>query len=188
MANLWNKIRCAVKGRDLRISTWNISAVNNNPFEYWITVKDNPAYDKLMLDVEEFLENPGDNDILVSSVFTDAMFDTLQEKMAEIGIDPDQKSRKLWEDDFRGRSIITGFMKDKTLGNKRLASMPDRFTNTINVEDSKEPVCRPTVINMYEGDLSSMALWLDEWMVSKNAYAVFADMPVLSTFIIGLSC
>ena len=32
-----------------------------------------------------------------------------------------------------GRKIISGFMKDKELGKKRLMSMPDRTTNTINL-------------------------------------------------------
>ena len=41
--------------------------------------------------------------------------------------------------------------------------MPDRITNTINVEGSAEPVCRPTVINMYDGDLSTMDMWWAAW-------------------------
>lgn len=53
------------------------------------------------------------------------------------------------------------------LGSKRLASMPDRITNTINVVGSNEPVCRPTVINMYDGDLGSLEKWWKAWNVSK---------------------
>ena len=41
-------------------------------------------------------------------------------------------TEQLWASDFAGRKIISGFMKDKELGEKRLASMPDRVTNTIN--------------------------------------------------------
>ena len=41
--------------------------------------------------------------------------------------------------------------------------MPDRITNTINVVGSDEPVCRPTVINMYDGDLSNLNLWWTAW-------------------------
>ena len=52
--------------------------------------------------------------------------------------------------------------QDDLLGLKRLASMPDRITNTINVEGG-EAVFRPTVINMYEGDLSSLDKWWTEW-------------------------
>lgn len=49
------------------------------------------------------------------------------------------------------------------MGSKRLASMPDRITNTINVEGDVLPVCRPTVINMYDGDLSTMDIWWSAW-------------------------
>ena len=41
--------------------------------------------------------------------------------------------------------------------------MPDRVTNTINVADKDEPVCRPAVINMYDGDLSSVTKWWKQW-------------------------
>lgn len=151
-------------GRKLSISTWNIAAINNNPFEYWITIKDNPKYEELMLNVEKFLEEPGANDVPVNMVFTDSMFNALQQRMVEVGLDPDQKVRKYWEDSYKDRKIVSGFLKDKTLGSKRLASMPDRVTNTINVVGAPEPVCRPTVINMFEGDLSTTEKWWDEWV------------------------
>jgi hypothetical protein len=41
--------------------------------------------------------------------------------------------------------------------------MPDRITNTINVEGDDLPTCRPTVINMYDGDLSTMDQWWSAW-------------------------
>ena len=50
---------------------------------------------------------------------------------------------------------------DATLGDKRLASMPDRTTNTILTLDG--PVYRPTVINCYGGDLGSTAAWWKQW-------------------------
>jgi hypothetical protein len=42
----------------LKTATWNIAAVNNNPFEYWITHEDD-AYNKLMEDVQSFIDQPG---------------------------------------------------------------------------------------------------------------------------------
>jgi hypothetical protein len=53
-------------------------------------------------------------------------------------------------------------LKDETLGEKRLASMPDRVTNTINTGD-QGVLCRPTVINCYDGDLSTSPKWWEEW-------------------------
>jgi hypothetical protein len=49
------------------------------------------------------------------------------------------------------------------LGSKRLASMPDRITNTLNVEGGEGQVYRPTVINMYAGDLSTLDKWWGAW-------------------------
>ena len=35
----------------LKVVSWNIAAINNNPFEYWIT-HDDPDYLRLMNDVQ----------------------------------------------------------------------------------------------------------------------------------------
>jgi len=150
----------AAAGRRLHVATWNIAAINNNPFEYWITTKENPDYEKLMINIENFLEKPGDKDVPVSKVFTEEMFTSLEGKMDKVGWD---SVRSYWDGDFKKRKIVSGFMKDGLLGSKRLASMPDRVTNTINVKGSEEPVCRPTVINMYGGDLSTLDMWYQQW-------------------------
>ena len=112
-----------------------------------------------MIKVEEFLENPGANDVPVTQVFTPAMFDKLEARMKEAGWD---SVRSYWEKDFSKRKIVSGFMKDPLLGSKRLASMPDRVTNTINLADGSMTF-RPTVINMYEEDLNSQDDWWGKW-------------------------
>eukprot|EP00804_Cyclotella_cryptica_P025943 CCRYP_002775-RB/>CCRYP_002775-RB protein AED:0.23 eAED:0.23 QI:0/0.87/0.88/1/0.75/0.77/9/104/612 len=150
----------AAARRKLQIATWNIAAINNNPFEYWITYNEEPAYEKIMTEIEIFLESPGEKDVPVSAVFTEAMFDQLEKRMDGVGWD---NVRSYWDEDFKNRKIVSGFMKDPLLGSKRLASMPDRITNTINVVNSDEPVCRPTVINMYSGDLSTLDIWWSAW-------------------------
>jgi len=146
-------------GRRLAVTTWNIAAINNNPFEYWITYNENPNYEKLMIDIEHFLENPGDQDVKVNEVFSQDMFNKLDSRMEAVGW---KSVRSYWENDFQDRNIIAGFMKDKTLGSKRLASMPDRITNTINLDGGGQ-VYRPTVINMYAEDLSTMSKWWEAW-------------------------
>ena len=101
----------------LHITTWNIAAINNNPFEYWITYEGNPAYDELMVKVEKILEiPPGDHDVLVSQVFTDAMFTELDAKLVEVGW---SSVKSYWDGDFKNRKIVTEFMKDSKLGSKR---------------------------------------------------------------------
>ena len=42
----------------LRVATWNIAAINNNPFEYWITHED-ADYNTLMEGVQSFIDQPG---------------------------------------------------------------------------------------------------------------------------------
>jgi hypothetical protein len=158
--NRGNTMKSLQTGRRLQIATWNIAAINNNPFEYWITYKENPAYEELMVNVEKFLEEPGDNDVLVPNVFTQQMFEELDQRLT--GTAGWKSVRSYWDDDFSKRKIIENFMKDPSLGSKRLASMPDRYTNTINTKDGKT-VFRPTVINMYEDDLSTQDIWWKKW-------------------------
>lgn len=55
----------------LRVATWNVAAINNNPFEYWIT-HDDPKYNQMMQDVQAFLDEPGAADVAVSTVLTEA--------------------------------------------------------------------------------------------------------------------
>jgi hypothetical protein len=95
-------------GRRLAVTTWNIAAINNNPFEYWITFKQNPEYEKLMINVENFLENPGDKDVKVNQVFTEEMFTKLDSRLTGVGW---TSVRSYWESDFQNRNIISGFMK-----------------------------------------------------------------------------
>lgn len=125
----------------------------------WLSIPEETAYEKLMVDVEKFIDNPGEKDVKVSEVFTEAMFEKLDKRLVEVGW---KSMRTYWEDDFSKRTIVSGFLKDKTLGSKRLASMPDRYTNLINTSDGKTAF-RPTIISMYEGDLGSQEKWWSAW-------------------------
>lgn len=146
--------------KTLSVTTWNIAAINNNPFEYWITYDEDPEYARIMESIENFLEYPGAKDIAVKEIFTPTMFSELEGHMMSAGW---PSVRDYWEDDYSNRRIVSEFMTDDLLGSKRLISMPDRVTNTINVADKDEPVCRPAVINMYDGDLSSVTKWWKQW-------------------------
>jgi len=150
--------------------TWNVAAINNNPFEYWVT-HDNAAYLRLMEDVQAYIDKPTeDQDVPVSAVFPDSLFDELAEAMKAEGWPGIDETRKLWEDDFSKRPIISKFLKDKQIGAKRLASMPDRLTNTIALF-SGESACRPTVVSNYPAPLPDIATWWTAW----KAF-MFSDM------------
>lgn len=92
------------------------------------------------------------------------MFAELAADMKRVGWDKTggvAATEALWKKEFRERKIIAEFMKDATLGDKRLASMPDRTTNTILTADGV--VYRPTVINCYQGDLGTIRKWWEQW-------------------------
>lgn len=95
-------------GRRLTVATWNIAAINNNPFEYWITYKENPNYEKLMINIENFLENPGEKDVKVNQVFTQDMFNKLDSRLESVGW---KSVRTYWENEFQDRNIVSGFLK-----------------------------------------------------------------------------
>jgi len=140
--------------------TWNIAAINNNPFEYWLTHPD-PSYAKLMEDVERFVDEPGERDVPVSAVFTQAMFDELDELMTKQGWDSAEPCKAAYAA-LSERKIISGFLKDAELGNKRLMSMPDRMTNTIDTAGGGVAY-RPTVISSFGGDMATVDEWWGAW-------------------------
>lgn len=150
------------QGETIKAVTWNIAAVNNNPFEYWIT-NDDPIYNALMKKVSDFIQNPGANDLWVKKIITDKMFTELETAMRDAGWAGVDETRQMWLTDYKNRRSITGFLKDDIIGKKRLASMPDRVTNTINAADGSV-ITRPTVINCYSGDLSSMEKFWTAWI------------------------
>ena len=130
---------------------------------YWIT-HDDKAYNKLMADVQAFVDAPGERDVAVADVFTDDMFAEL-EQILRVVFEAEQVEAvaAIWKNDLRKRTIVDGFLKDAALGKKRLASMPDRVTNTIRQADG-ETAMRPTVINRYpKTDLGSAASWWKAW-------------------------
>eukprot|EP00808_Paulinella_micropora_P017632 g13255.t1 len=146
--------------RGYTVVSWNVAAVNNNPFEYWVSHPD-PAYNQLMRDVQAFLDQPGERDVPVNAVFSQSMFKDLQERMAALGWTGLDEVSARWESDLSRRKIIQGFLKDKSIGDKRLASMPDRVTNTVRTTQGIQ--CRPTVINCFEGRLDSPEWWWKQW-------------------------
>jgi hypothetical protein len=149
----------------LSVATWNISAVNTNPFEYWITHED-PSYTQLMQGVQQTVDSPGAADIPISQILTLSMLDKLRNRMQnDAKFSGVEEAMALWAKEYGERKIISGFLSDALVGSKRLISMPDRVTNTLSTgEDGSPAVCRPSVINCYEGDMSSVEVWWDKWL------------------------
>jgi hypothetical protein len=173
----------------LNTVSWNMAAINNNPFEYWITMP-GQRYNALMQKVAKAITTPESSglDVPVSSIFTDEMFDQLKEKLSAAGIEHLDDMTKYWQDNFRGRKVISEFLKDKAIGSKRLASYPDRYTNTISERpaaptashNSEEVIghklFRPTVINCYEEEnLGTLQSWWQAWQGFMFATSVKAE-------------
>ena len=144
----------------VRAVSWNIAAINANPFEYWITYVD-PTYNDLMYSVENFVTNPK-NDTQIMNVFTNDMFYQLKGILEKQGINGLVELEGIWRRDFSKRMAIKEFLKDASIGDKRLASMPDRVTNTIILSDGKK-LLRPTPINAYPESLRSIDEWWEKW-------------------------
>jgi hypothetical protein len=89
------------------------------------------------------------------------MFAELMVKMKGVGWEGVEATSERWTSDFKDRKIVSEFMKDKSLGDKRLASMPDRVSNTIVTPSG--PVYRPTVINCYQKSFTSINDWWAQW-------------------------
>ena len=99
----------------LQVISWNIAAVNNNPFEYWITHSD-AGYTQLMAGIEEFVDEPGSLDVPVSDIFTEVMFEDLKQAMLAEGWTGVPETEKQWNENYKSRTIISGFLKDKDIG------------------------------------------------------------------------
>eukprot|EP00039_Didymoeca_costata_P033656 m.43465 g.43465 ORF g.43465 m.43465 type:complete len:585 (+) comp9977_c0_seq3:92-1846(+) len=143
--------------------SWNIAGINRNPLEFWMHTPDKD-YNKLMDAVELFINDPKEKDILVGEMFTQAMYDKLHEKMSKIDAWKGSLEfvTKVWEEDFSKRKIVSSFLLDSLLGDKRLMSMPDRVTNTI--ETPEGTLYRPTIINNYDKPMPNLEDWFAKWI------------------------
>jgi len=77
-------------------------------------------------------------------VFTDSMAAELWSLMEAEGWEGVAETKVEWASTYAPRTMVAGFMKDKAIGAKRLASMPDRITNTINTADGQQVMARAT--------------------------------------------
>lgn len=100
----------------------------------------------------------------MGQVITQAMFAELKKEMKDAGTSEKdlEQVEKRWKEEYTTRNIISGFIKDKTIGSKRLASMPDRITNTINTQGGHTKM-RPTVVNCFGGEMGDIGGWWKEW-------------------------
>ena len=135
--------------------------MNTNPFEYWVDFR-NQSFSTLIEAFQNYVDDPT-SEVKVHEIFTDHMFSDLCCEMSQSGIEGIDLVQRFWSDNFRERYAIRGFLLDKEVGAKRLFSMPDRITNSINLADGNI-LRRPSAISAYnEISLDNIETWWREW-------------------------
>lgn len=143
-------------GEEVIAVSWNVAAINNNPWEYYMDPHPDGAYATLMVGLQEAMtgEGSGVKDVEVSSVFTKEMADSLFGRMRDVGFEYVDETSALWESSFGSRKMISEFLADGEIGSKRLCSMPDRVSNTLPGN-----LYRPTATNYYDGPVDIESWW-----------------------------
>eukprot|EP01063_Lacrimia_lanifica_P013105 TRINITY_DN19746_c0_g1_i1.p1 TRINITY_DN19746_c0_g1~~TRINITY_DN19746_c0_g1_i1.p1 ORF type:complete len:536 (+),score=175.84 TRINITY_DN19746_c0_g1_i1:39-1646(+) len=143
-------------------ATWNVASINNNPFEYWVSGAGD-TYDRMMTTFARVVERPeAHEDLEVQEVFTEDMFEQLFYEMEHAGWKRLPQAREYYENTLARRKIISGFLRDPTIGEKRLVSMFDRVTNTVATK--RGTVYRPTPVNCYTGSMVDVKAWYSAWV------------------------
>jgi hypothetical protein len=155
------------------VLTFNIAAVNNNPFEYWLTAPDQ-RYNELMDGVEVYMNAPHIHERSVGEIFE--WYENIEKLLRNNGLATEEQLvllKERWNSDLAPRKIVSGFLKDPIFGTKRLISMPDRVTNTINIQNG-DVLYRPTPISCYQGRFKNISDWWKQWL-----QFMFAPNPLL---------
>ena len=163
--------------RAIRACTWNVAAINNNPFEYYASSSSSTttgddgaasttsAYDAFTRAVEAQLAREGAGDAM-RDVMTDSMITAVCER-ARLGRPKEctettvSSARAHYENRTRSYAV-SDFLRDAEIGAKRLCSMPDRVTNTASTATGT--TTRPTVINCYDVPLMNEEEWFERWL------------------------
>jgi hypothetical protein len=90
------------------------------------------------------------------------MLNEMIEFMKQAGWSGLEETKAQYHSVYKNKKIVTEFIRDETIGKKRLTSMPDRLTNTIETS-SGDIILRPTVINCYSEPLDTLDLWWASW-------------------------
>ena len=92
---------------DVCVSSWNIAAINNNPFEFWISYSDS-TYDDMMQAVETFISDQ-QNDLTIQELFSNDMFLELKYEFEELDVHGLPALEEIWKLDFSQRFCFKEF-------------------------------------------------------------------------------
>ena len=168
------------KGGDrLKVLSWNVAGINNNPWEYYVALEDE-RYNELMSAVEGYLTATGKavkvQEVLdrIDPEFLDKLSSLLGDRCADF---PAMMSSETVSGHLAGS--LCAFLESKHFGNTRLISWPDRLLNTIDGDDATKTdhysdrrqsipsgptLYRPTAINYFPGRFKDAADWFKIWL------------------------
>ena len=89
----------------LRVATWNVAAINNNPFEYFVE-HDDPAYFELLRRVEELIDAPGEKDVTLGTLIDEEIFADLCRELEMAKLAHVDAARGLWKRELRDRRFV----------------------------------------------------------------------------------
>ena len=141
--------------------TWNIAAPNNNPFEYW-AMHSNSDYNQLMSSVQQCIDNPEPHDTQIGNIFTTSMYMELRGILDGLGVMGLDQLDSFWASDLKDRMAIREFLKDRSFGEKRLISMPDRMTGAVKTCNGTTAF-RPSPITGIQNEMSNVEMWWSLW-------------------------
>jgi hypothetical protein len=115
-----------------------------------------------MCRVQQCIDCPGSHDLKIGQIFTQSMFIELRSELEKNGAKRMEELDDYWNSNLKERSAISGFLKDTSLGKKRLISMPDRMSSSIKTQTG-QLVFRPSPITGNREDLGDVGKWWIAW-------------------------
>ena len=143
----------------LRLVSWNMGSLDNSPFGHWRGQGKNVL--ALMTAAHAVLLDPA-RDVRVGEIFTDSMWVELREEMRTLGWAGINETDALWRTELAHRPAYQGFVMGRSVAEKKLVAMADRYTNTLHTTDLREH-SRPSAVSCYSGNLSSVPQWWAAW-------------------------
>ncbi len=140
----------------IRVSSWNVAAINDNPFEYYVTIDSSANgntnvkqknYERTMEEIDEKLINADRHAIKVKDIVSrEMLLDARREILKTLDWTESEcdLAIEFFTQHFAERKILSDFLLDADIGAKRLCSMPDRLTTKVSSEK-----CRPCVTTSY---------------------------------------
>ncbi|CAL6428531.1 unnamed protein product [Bathycoccus prasinos] len=156
----------------VRVSSWNVAAINDNPFEYYVTIDSSNKSDVNDDDISDENGNDDDVDALrrrrIEGRRNQKNYEKTMEKIDEklikarehevkvkdilskemlLDVKREIMNMKIDDSWTELEKILSDFLLDGDIGAKRLCSMPDRLTTK-----SEKGKCRPCVTTSYADD------------------------------------